>query len=69
MQQRSARLETRAGEAMTLDVPTCEVLCVVLSGRADIAAFLVEHVGMIRGMLQAVEKKVTAARRRAMKLA
>ena len=28
----------RAGEAVTLDVPRCELLCVVLSGRADIAA-------------------------------
>src|SRR4051812_585503 len=31
-------LRLRAGEAITLDVPTCEILCVVLSGRADIAA-------------------------------
>jgi 5-deoxy-glucuronate isomerase len=31
-------LRLRAGEAVTLDVPQCELLCVVLSGRADIAA-------------------------------
>ena len=31
-------LRLNAGEAMTLDVPSCELLCVVLSGRADIAA-------------------------------
>lgn len=31
-------LRLRAGEAATLDVPRCELLCVVLSGRADIAA-------------------------------
>jgi 5-deoxy-glucuronate isomerase len=31
-------LKLRAGEAVTLDVPRCELLCVVLSGRADIAA-------------------------------
>ncbi|MES2693380.1 MAG: 5-deoxy-glucuronate isomerase [Verrucomicrobiota bacterium] len=31
-------LRLRAGEAVTLDVPRCELLCVVLSGRADIAA-------------------------------
>src|ERR1043165_1937393 len=31
-------LKLRAGEAVTLDVPSCELLCVVLSGRADIAA-------------------------------
>src|SRR3954462_12193183 len=31
-------LKLGAGEAVTLDVPTCEILCVVLSGRADIAA-------------------------------
>ncbi len=31
-------LKLRAGEAATLDVPHCELLCVVLSGRADIAA-------------------------------
>jgi len=31
-------LRLRAGEAKTLDVPSCELLCVVLSGRADIAA-------------------------------
>ena len=38
-------------------------------GRADIAAFLVEHAALIRGTLQAVEKTITAARRKAMKLA
>src|SRR5690348_14356935 len=27
-----------SGQAHTLDVPHCELLCVVLSGRADIAA-------------------------------
>jgi 5-deoxy-glucuronate isomerase len=31
-------LRLNAGEAKTLDVPKCELLCVVLSGRADIAA-------------------------------
>jgi len=31
-------LRLAAGEAKTLDVPSCELLCVVLSGRADIAA-------------------------------
>lgn len=31
-------LKLHAGEAVTLDVPRCELLCVVLSGRADIAA-------------------------------
>jgi 5-deoxy-glucuronate isomerase len=31
-------LKLRSGEAVTLDVPRCELLCVVLSGRADIAA-------------------------------
>src|SRR4051794_13650350 len=31
-------LKLAAGEARTLDVPDCELLCVVLSGRADIAA-------------------------------
>lgn len=31
-------LQLRAGEAITLDVPRCELLCVVLSGRADVAA-------------------------------
>lgn len=31
-------LRLRAGEAVTLDVPKCELLCVVLSGRVDIAA-------------------------------
>jgi 5-deoxy-glucuronate isomerase len=31
-------LRLRAGEAHTLEVPGCELLCVVLSGRADIAA-------------------------------
>lgn len=31
-------LRLRAGEGVTLDVPQCELLCVVLSGRADIAA-------------------------------
>src|SRR5687768_11906475 len=31
-------LRLRAGEAKTVDVPSCELLCVVLSGRADIAA-------------------------------
>jgi 5-deoxy-glucuronate isomerase len=28
----------QAGESLTLEVPECELLCVVLSGRADIAA-------------------------------
>ncbi|WP_414662588.1 5-deoxy-glucuronate isomerase [Horticoccus sp. 23ND18S-11] len=31
-------LRLEAGETKTLDVPSCELLCVVLSGRADIAA-------------------------------
>src|SRR5436190_4324500 len=31
-------LKLAAGEAVTLDVPRCEMLCVVLSGKADIAA-------------------------------
>ena len=31
-------LRLSAGEARTVDVPSCELLCVVLSGRADIAA-------------------------------
>ena len=31
-------LRLRAGESVTLDVPSCELLCVVLAGRADIAA-------------------------------
>jgi 5-deoxy-glucuronate isomerase len=31
-------LHLRAGESRTLEVPGCETLCVVLSGRADIAA-------------------------------
>src|SRR5882762_2593504 len=31
-------LRLAAGESHTLDVPSCELLCVVLSGRADIAA-------------------------------
>ena len=31
-------LRLGAGEARTLDVPSCELLCVVLAGRADIAA-------------------------------
>jgi 5-deoxy-glucuronate isomerase len=31
-------LRLEAGQAATLDVPRCEILCVVLSGRADIAA-------------------------------
>ncbi len=31
-------LRLDAGQARTLDVPECELLCVVLSGRADIAA-------------------------------
>lgn len=31
-------LRLGAGEAVTLDVPRCELICVVLSGRADIAA-------------------------------
>lgn len=31
-------LRLEAGQARTLDVPSCELLCVVLSGRADIAA-------------------------------
>jgi 5-deoxy-glucuronate isomerase len=31
-------LRLNAGQAATLDVPRCELLCVVLSGRADIAA-------------------------------
>ena len=31
-------LRLRSGESVTLDVPSCELLCVVLSGRADIAA-------------------------------
>ena len=35
-------LRLHAGEARTLDVPSCELLCVVLSGRADIAACATE---------------------------
>ena len=35
-------LRLRAGQAATLDVPSCELLCVVLSGRADIAACATE---------------------------
>src|ERR1041384_2088651 len=31
-------LRLDAGQAKTIDVPSCELLCVVLSGRADIAA-------------------------------
>lgn len=31
-------LRLEAGQAVTVDVPRCELLCVVLSGRADIAA-------------------------------
>jgi 5-deoxy-glucuronate isomerase len=31
-------LKLGSGETRTLDVPSCELLCVVLSGRADIAA-------------------------------
>jgi 5-deoxy-glucuronate isomerase len=31
-------LHLRSGESITLDVPSCELLCTVLSGRADIAA-------------------------------
>src|SRR2546421_7573435 len=31
-------VKLHAGEALTADVPSCEILCVVLSGRADIAA-------------------------------
>jgi 5-deoxy-glucuronate isomerase len=31
-------LKLSAGETVTLDVPECELLCVVLSGKADIAA-------------------------------
>jgi len=31
-------LRLRAGEAHTLDVPSCELLCVVLTGQAEIAA-------------------------------
>lgn len=31
-------LRLAAGEAATLDVPSCELLCTVLSGRADVAA-------------------------------
>ena len=31
-------IRLRAGQAETLDVPNCELLCVVLAGRADIAA-------------------------------
>ena len=31
-------LRLRAGESLTLEVPGCEQLCVVLSGKADIAA-------------------------------
>jgi 5-deoxy-glucuronate isomerase len=31
-------LRLRSGESVTLEVPECELLCVVLSGRADIAA-------------------------------
>ena len=31
-------LRLQAGESFTVDVPNCEILCVVLSGRADIAA-------------------------------
>lgn len=31
-------LRLQAGQAETLDVPNCEILCVILSGRADIAA-------------------------------
>lgn len=35
-------LRLRAGQAATLDVPSCELLCVVLAGRADIAACATE---------------------------
>lgn len=35
-------LRLSAGQAATLDVPSCELLCVVLSGRADIAACATE---------------------------
>lgn len=40
-------LRLRAGKSLTLEVPGCELLCVVLSGKADIAAGGVtfEHVG------------------------
>lgn len=31
-------LRLEAGKAHTIDIPSCELLCVVLSGRADIAA-------------------------------
>ena len=31
-------VKLHAGEAVTVDVPSCELLCVVMSGRADIAA-------------------------------
>ena len=31
-------LRLRAGESVTLDVPSCELLCVVLAGQAEIAA-------------------------------
>jgi 5-deoxy-glucuronate isomerase len=31
-------LRLRAGQSVTLDVPSCELLCVVLAGRADVAA-------------------------------
>ena len=41
-------LRLRAGQSVTLDVPSCELLCVVLSGRADIAACAQEFKGVGR---------------------
>lgn len=39
-------LRLSAGETVTIDVPQCELLCVVLSGRADIAACAREFHGV-----------------------
>lgn len=41
-------LRLSAGETRTIDVPQCELLCVVLSGRADIAACAREFQGVGR---------------------
>jgi 5-deoxy-glucuronate isomerase len=41
-------LRLRVGESATLDVPSCELLCVVLSGKADIAACAKEFKGVGR---------------------
>src|SRR4051812_11229390 len=42
------RLRLRAGESHTIEAPRCEILCVVLSGRADIAAAAQEFKGVGR---------------------